>query len=157
MQRERPGSSVEKKFGSSQDTYMSEKIFIKMMKNDVFQKASKSIQKHSGSHSGVPGHHFWRFSARKMTKMRNSRYYKIRPKNAGEWEKWGVGNQIFSANAEKLLRRSGFSQFPTMTRRAYKLYRVIRRPGWASLNFHNNWTFEDFRGQILRVCDILNI
>ena len=50
-----------------------------------------------------------------------------------------------------------FSIYFDMTRRAYKLYRVIRRPGWASLNFHKNWTFGDFWGQILRVYNILNI
>ena len=55
MQRERPGSSVEKKFGSPQDAYMSEKIFIKMMKNDVFLKALKSIQEDSRSDLGVSG------------------------------------------------------------------------------------------------------
>ena len=42
---------------------MSEKIFIKMMKNDVFQKALKSIQEDSRSDFGVSGDEFWRFPA----------------------------------------------------------------------------------------------
>ena len=82
---------------------MSEKIFIKMIKNDVFQKALKSILEYSRSHSGMPGHHFWRFWVEKTIKMRNLRIFKFRPKNSGKWEKWGVENEIFSANAEKLL------------------------------------------------------
>ena len=39
--------------------------------------------------------------------------------NGGKCEKWGVENEIFSANAEKLLRRCRSPQFQIMTRRAY--------------------------------------
>ena len=76
--------------------------------------------------------------------------------------------EIFSANPSKMMTLRLqilnflcwfhlFFIYLNMNRRAYKLYRVIRRPGWASLNFHKKWTFEDFRGQFLQVCDILNI
>ena len=103
---------------------MSEIIFIKMMKNDVFQKALKSIWKHSRSDSGMPGHHFWRFPAEKTTKMRNLRIFKFQPQNAGKWEKWGVENQIFSANAEKLLNQA--LVFPALAiRRRYLHHRFV--------------------------------
>ena len=55
-----------------------------MMKNDFFQKALKSIQEDSRSDFGVSGDQFGRFQPRKMTKMRNLRYYKIWPQNAGK-------------------------------------------------------------------------
>ena len=73
-----------------------------MKKTDVFQKASKLIQEHPGSHFVMSGITFWRFRAQNMSYIRNLRIYKIRPENEVKWEKWGVENQIFSANAEKL-------------------------------------------------------
>ena len=50
------------------------------MKNDIFQKALKSIQEHSRSHSGMPRLYFWRFWAQKRPKWEIQETTKIGPK-----------------------------------------------------------------------------